>query len=410
MESSKSEVSQSTFTNYQKWVIALLGIAQFTVILDFMIMSPIGDILIKSFHISPKQFGWVVSSYAFSAGISGILAAGFADNYDRKKILVFFYLGFMAGTLFCALASTYELLLIARIVTGLFGGVISSISMAIVADIFSANQRGRALGFIQLGFSVSQILGIPIGIYFANLWGWHSSFLMIVVLSTITTLLIKFKMLPIADHLKVKKESNVYQHFKFVVTQKQYLIGFAATAFLSIGGFLLMPFASSYAVNNLKVSTHDLPFLFMITGIVSIVAMPIIGSLADKFDKFNFFFLASIWSIIFAIIYNTQGPIPFWLVSTLNVLFFIGILARNTTSSALTASIPNPEDRGAFNSINSSLQQTAGGIASVFAGMIVVQKNSFAPLEHYDTLAYITAATMIICVYLMYLVSKKIKQ
>lgn len=409
MDVSKTEIGKTNFTSYQKWVIALLGVAQFTVILDFMIMSPIGDILIKSFNISPKQFGWVVSSYAFSAGISGILAAGFADNYDRKKILVFFYLGFMAGTLFCALAPTYELLLIARIVTGLFGGVISSISMAIVADIFAENQRGRAIGYIQLGFSVSQILGIPIGLFFANLWGWHSSFLMIVVLSILTTVLLKLKLKPITDHLKIQKEDNVFKHFKFVITQKQYLIGFAATAFLSIGGFLLMPFASSFAVNNLKVSTHDLPLLFMFTGIVSIVAMPIIGSLADKFNKFKFFSLASIWSIIFIIIYNSQGPIHFWLVVTLNILFFVGILARNTTSSALTASIPSPEDRGAFNSINSSLQQTAGGIASVFAGMIVVQKDSFSPLEHYDTLAYITAATMILCVYLMYLVSKKIK-
>ena len=162
-------MEKKPFTGYEKLVIALLAVTQFTVVLDFMVMSPLGDILMKSLDINPKQFGIAVSSYAFSAGISGLLAAGFADKYDRKKLLLFFYTGFILGTLFCALAPTYELLVAARIITGLFGGVIGSIGMAIITDIFPIDQRGRVMGVVQMGFAASQVLGIPIGLYLANL-------------------------------------------------------------------------------------------------------------------------------------------------------------------------------------------------------------------------------------------------
>src|SRR4051812_15830378 len=147
------------FTSYQKFAIVILALLQFTVILDFMILSPLGDILIKSLEITPKQFSWILSSYAFSAAASGILAAGFADKFDRKKFLMVFYLGFVIGTLFCGLSNSYETLLAARIITGLFGGVIGATGMAIITDVFALNQRGRVMGFVQMAFAGAQILG-----------------------------------------------------------------------------------------------------------------------------------------------------------------------------------------------------------------------------------------------------------
>src|SRR6188472_324657 len=93
-----------SFSAYQKGVIALLAVIQFTVVLDFMVMSPLGDMLMKSMSFNAVQFASAVSAYAFSAGVSGLLAAGFADKYDRKKLLLFFYAGFIVGTLLCATA------------------------------------------------------------------------------------------------------------------------------------------------------------------------------------------------------------------------------------------------------------------------------------------------------------------
>src|SRR5678810_1017946 len=198
----KAATIENRFTGYQALVIVLLALTQFTVVLDFMVMSPLGDMLMKSMELTTSQFGFAVSGYAISAGTSGLLTAGFADRFDRKKLLLFFYVGFITGTLFCGLANSYVLLIAARIITGLFGGVIGSISMAIVADLFPLQQRGRAMGFIQMGFGASQVLGIPISLYIANHWGWQSPFLMIVGLATIIWILVMLQLYPVVKHLE----------------------------------------------------------------------------------------------------------------------------------------------------------------------------------------------------------------
>lgn len=393
------------FTSYQKFIIAILALLQFTIILDFMILSPLGDILMKSLEITPSQFGWVVSSYAFSAGASGILAAGFADKFDRKKMLLFFYVGFVLGTLFCGIANTYEMLLAARIVTGLFGGVIGAISMAIITDIFVINQRGRVMGFVQMAFAGSQVLGVPISLYLATKWNWHVAFYMIVVVAIIIGVMVMIKMKPVNEHLKLQSDKNAFLHLWHTLQNKSYQAGFIATAFLSIGGFMLMPFGSAFLVNNVHISQEDLPLVFMFTGISSIVIMPIIGKLSDRIDKFKLFVGGSIIAIVMVIVYTSMAVVPLWQVIVINMLLFMGIMSRMIPSTALTTAIPEMKDRGAFMSINSSLQQMAGGIAAIFAGLIVTQKTKISPLEHYDILGYVVAAVILICIYFLYRVS-----
>ncbi len=398
------------FTPYQKLVIAILALLQFTVILDFMVLSPLSDILMKSLEIKPAQFGAVVSGYAFSAALSGILTAGFADKYDRKKILLFFYTGFLAGTLFCGLAQTYEQLLAARIITGLFGGVIGSISMAIVTDLFSIQQRGRVMGTIQMAFAGSQVLGIPIGLYLATQWDWHAPFLMIVAFSILLGILVVVKLKPVAEHLALQGDKNVFQHLWHTVRNRHYRIAFLATALLSTGGFMLMPFGSAFLVNNVQISQLQLPLIFMITGVGSIFIMPIIGKLSDKIDKFKIFAYGSVWGVIMVIIYTHLGVFPLWGIIAINVLMFMGIMSRMIPATALVSAIPDMKDRGAFMSINASLQQMAGGVAAVLAGMVVVQPTKTSPLEYYDVLGYIVGSTMILCIFLVYRVSKLVKQ
>jgi predicted MFS family arabinose efflux permease len=397
------------FTGYQKFAIFILAITMFTVVLDFMVMSPLGDILMKSLSLKPSHFGFAVSAYAFSAGISGLLTAGFADRYDRKKLLLFFYTGFIAGTLLCGIANTYPLLVGARIITGLFGGVIGSISMAIVADLFDLQHRGRVMGFMQMGFGASQVLGIPIGLYLANLWGWHAPFLWIGVMAIIVAALIAVKLKPLTKHLAVQQDRSAFRHLLHTLKKKDYRIGFSATALMSIGGFMMMPFGSAFAINNLHITQHQLPLLFMVAGLSTLIVMPLIGKLSDKADKFKIFTLASAWMVIMVLIYTNLSVTPLWIVMIFNVLMMAGIMSRMIPSSALITAVPVLQDRGAFMSINASLQQIAGGIAAAIAGMIVVQKDKFSPLEHYNTLGYIIVVITTISVFLLYRVSVLIK-
>jgi predicted MFS family arabinose efflux permease len=406
----KEKQAAIPFTGYQKFVILILAITMFTVVLDFMVMSPLGDILMKSLNIKPAHFGLAVSAYAFSAGISGLLTAGFADRFDRKKLLLFFYSGFIVGTMLCGIANTYPLLVGARIITGLFGGVIGSVAMAIVADLFDLQHRGRVMGFMQMGFGASQVLGIPIGLFLANAWGWHAPFLWIGVMAIVVAILISVKLKPLTKHLAVQRDTSALTHLLHTVAKKDYRVGLTATALLSIGGFMMMPFGSAFAINNLGITQHQLPILFMVAGISSLIIMPLIGKLSDRVDKFKIFMFASIWMAVMVIVYTNLSVTPLLVVVILNVLMMAGIMSRMVPSSALITGIPAMADRGAFMSINSSLQQIAGGVAAAVAGMIVVQKDKFSPLEHYNTLGYIIVCISAISVFLLSRVSSMVKR
>jgi predicted MFS family arabinose efflux permease len=397
--------SKTPFTSYEKAIIAMLAFIQFTVILDFMVLSPLGAQLMTELKISTAQFGWVVSAYAFSAGTSGLLTAGFADRYDRKKLLLFFYSGFVLGTLLCGIAPDYNFLLMARIVTGIFGGVIGSIGFAIITDLFAFQMRGRVMGVVQSAFAGSQVLGIPLGLYLANTLGWHSPFMLIVGVSVLAGIAIVIYMKPITGHLKIKSDRNPFQHLLHTVSRPSYLRGFASTTLLATGGFMLMPFGSAFAIHNLGISQTELPLIYMVTGVSAIIIGPFAGKLSDRIGKFPLFSYASIWGIMVVILYCNLGVTPLWQIMIINVLLFAGISARMVSSSALVSGIPDPQDRGAYMGINSSVQQISGGIASMIAGLIVVQSADGA-LERYDLLGYIVAATMALTIAMMYSINK----
>jgi predicted MFS family arabinose efflux permease len=400
-------MKEKVFSRYQVYIISLLAILQFTVVLDFMVLSPLGAQLMKVLHLTTSQFGLAVSGYAFSAGLSGFLAAGFADKFDRKKLLLFFYTGFIAGTFLCSIAPDYHFLLTARIITGLFGGVISSISYAIISDLFELKVRGRVMGFVQMAFATSQVMGIPVGLYFANRVGWHAPFVLITVVSIIEFITIAVNMRPINAHLMIKSDRSPFQHLFDTLSKSNYLLAFLFSTLLVTGGYMLMPFGSAFSVNNLGISMGQLPLLYFITGIFSMAAGPLIGNLSDKIGKFRVFGLGSILALVIILYYCNLGVTPFWLVVALNTGLMMGVLSRMISSSALITAIPEPNERGAFMSINSSVQQLSGGIASVFAGLIVVQSGN-GTLKHYDTIGYIVVGSIILTIVILRSINRNV--
>jgi predicted MFS family arabinose efflux permease len=397
------------FTGYQKFVIGLLAFLQFTIILDFMILSPLGAILMDDLSIPPSHFGWAVSAYAFSAGISGILAAGFADRFDRKRLLLFFYTGFILGTLLCGIAPTYHFLLGARIITGLFGGVIGSIVMTIVVDLFPLSRRGRVMGVVQTAFAASQILGLPLGLYLSNHWGWHAPFLLIAGIGAAAGIGIAIWMRPVTAHLKLARPSNPFKHLFRTVSKPEYLKAFAACTLLVSGGFMLMPFGSAFTVHNMGIPFAHLPTIYLITGVCAIVMGPIAGRLADSFGKYKVFLGGSVIMMIMVAIYTHRGITPMWGVVLINVFLFMGITARIVSSQALLSAVPEGPDRGAFMSVNASINQLSGGLAAALAGLIAVQGVG-GRLEHYDFLGYVVIGAMAITAVLMYGIHRRLEK
>lgn len=399
---------KSPFTRYQKSVVAILAFLQFTIILDFMVLSPLGAMLMPALRISPAQFSLVVSVYAFSAGISGFLAAGFADRFDRKKFLLFFYSGFIVATFFCGIAPDYKTLMAARVMTGIFGGVIGSIIFAIATDLFAMEVRGRVMGVIQTSFAASQVLGLPVGLYLANHFGWHAPFMMIVGAGAAGGFAIARVLRPVDAHLKLKSTANPLLHLIRTVSKPRYIQGFVTAALLMVGGFMLMPFGSAFSVHNLGIGFDKLPLMYFITGVSAIFFGPLIGRLTDRVGAYLVFFSGSLIMIATALYYTQLGVTPFVTVAVISVLMFGGVSARMISSSALMSGIAKPADRGAYMAVSASIQQISGGFASALAGAIVVEgENGY--LMHYERLGYAVSAAALFTIVMMYFIHRYLK-
>lgn len=396
------------FTPYQKLVVALLSFLNFTIILDFMILSPLGAILMPALKITPAQFGLVVSAYAFSAGAAGILAAGFADRYDRKKLLLFFYAGFLAGTFLCGIAPSYPFLLGARIVTGVFGGVMGSVAFAVVTDLFPYEMRGRVMGLMQSAFAASQVLGIPFSLYLANHWGWHSPFFLIVGLGGLVFVAATLRLRPIDAHLALQPDRHPLHHLFTTVASYRYAQGFVTTALLSTGGFMLMPFASKFSVNNLGVTMDSLPLVYLVTGCAALFIGPLVGRASDSVGPFRIFTVGTLLASATVVFYTHLGKTPLAEVIAVNVVLFIGIFSRMIPSQSMMSALPAPKDRGAYMAISSAVQQLSGGVASVVAGFIVVEAADES-LQHFDRVGYVVVAASVITWTLMLLIQRTLR-
>jgi predicted MFS family arabinose efflux permease len=396
------------FSRYQKFVVGVLAFLQFAVIVDFMLMAPLGVMIMPALSITPDKFGVAVSAYAFSAGLSSLVTAGFADRFDRKRLLLFFYGGFVLGTLWCGLAGSYAALLGARIVTGLFGGVIGSIIIAIATDLFPPQMRGRVMGTIQTSFAASQVLGIPVAVGLSNHWGWHVPFIAMAVLGAAGGLVVAMKMKPVDGHLGKPQEHGAFMHLWHTLTEPRYLLAFLTVTLLTTGGFMLMPFSSAYTVHNLRIDLSQLPLIYFVTGLCTIFVGPLVGRAADRVGKLKVFLFGSAVSVVMVLVYTHLPPVPIAVLIVVNVVMFVGIFSRMIPFQAMSASLPVPQQRGAYSAIGASIQQLSGAIASVVAGQIVVAEPD-GRLLHFDVVGDVMVATAAVAAWLVWRISVALK-
>jgi predicted MFS family arabinose efflux permease len=265
------------------------------------------------------------------------------------------------------------------------------------------------MGFIQTAFSGSQILGLPFGLFLANRWGWHVPFILIVVVSILLGIAILKYLKPIDAHLAKHPDKHPLHHFIETIKNIKYLKAFAATALLSIGGFMIMPFSSAFSVHNLGIDVNHLPMVYMTTGFCSIFMGPFIGRASDAYGKFNTFFFGSILTIIMVLIYTNLGTTPLALFMLINALMFVGIFSRMIPSQALISAVPSAVNRGSFMSVSSSIQQFSGGLASLIAGMIVSSRAD-GYIEHFQIVGYVVVASTLVTLFMMYGIHKKIHE
>ena len=394
----------------EKIVLLLLAALNFTHILDFMIMMPLGNYLMPYFNISSQQFSMLVAAYTFSAGISGFLAAFFVDNFDRKKVLLFGYIGFLIGTLCCALSPSYTFLLMSRIVAGVFGGLIGAQVLAIVADLIPYERRGMAMGIIMAAFSVASVFGVPFGLYIANVFNWHGPFFFVVGLGSLL-LPILMRYLPRIDgHLNNKDgRINPIVLMKEVGKDKDQLLALGLTASLMLGHFLIIPFLNPFMEFNMGFSKLQTPMMYMVGGALTLISSPFIGKLADKIGKHKLFVIMVLISIIPIALITNLPVMPFYLVLCITGFWFIISSGRMIPAQAMVSNVVTSERRGSFMSFNSAVQQIFVGFASVLAGFIVV-KNADNSIQNYEITGYISIVITLLSLIFVFRLNSRVKK
>jgi predicted MFS family arabinose efflux permease len=265
------------------------------------------------------------------------------------------------------------------------------------------------MGVVQTAFAASQVLGIPAGLYVANLWGWHAAFLAIILVAIPVGLIIVLYMRPVAGHLALKQHESPWEHLTGTLFVPRYAVAFVTTALLVTGGYMLLPFASLYTVNNIGIPLTELPTVYLVTGMFTIFAGPLIGRASDAFGKFRTFIFGCAVTIVMVVVYTHLGHVPLAALIVVNVLLFIGIFSRMVPSQALMSAIPEVSKRGSFNAVSASLQQVSGGIASIIAGAIVAQSPT-GDLQRFDQLGYVVVATTLLSLGLMYFIQKAVAE
>jgi len=382
----------------ERLIIILLASINFTHILDFMIMMPLGNYLMPYFHISPRQFTFLVGAYTLTAGVSGFAAAFFVNRFDRKKVLLYGYAGFLVGTIACGFAPTYALLLAARVFAGLFGGLIGAQVLSIVADIFPYERRGAAMGAIMSAFAVASTFGVPFSLYLANIINWHAPFILVGILGMLIIPLV-IKLLPaMRGHILEKSEKKM-EVLMAVVKNPTQRLALLFSCLIMLGHFLVIPFINPYMEFNNGYPKSITPMIYLVGGISSFFAANILGRIADKYGKLKVFSVSVLTSLIFVWLITNLPPIHFSIALLFFGIWFVLATGRGVSAQAMISNVVNPQQRGSFMSFNSSVQQLGTAAASFIAGFIVIQGTD-GKIQYYNWLGYISIAVLLICFFL----------
>ena len=381
----------------ERATLLTLGAVQFTHILDFMIMMPLGAQLMRVFNISPAQFTHLVAAYGIAAAISGFAGGFVLDRFDRKRSLVFLYTGFGLSTLACALAPTHGALLVARLAAGAFGGLAGSMVTAMVGDIVPPSRRGRAMSIVMGAFPLASVLGVPFGLYAAAKFSWHAPFFMLAACAAIVLLIALFSLPPIKTavhgHEPLRQMREILSH---AVHRRAFAVGMV----LVMAGGTLIPFIAPSFIANLGLDPAvGLPMTYMVGGIATALSTPLVGWLSDRMDRLKLLAIMSGAAIVVVLVITRLGHTSVGVASIMMALFMVCMSGRFTPAMTMITNAVESRYRGGFMSVNAALQQAASAGGSVLAGQFITVASD-GRLEGMRVLGYVSVGFFILTVLL----------
>jgi MFS transporter, DHA1 family, inner membrane transport protein len=378
----------------ERRLLLMLAAVQFTQIMDFMIMMPLGPQLMRQLQISPAQFGGLISSFAITAGIVGLAVAPFADRFDRRKLLLFCYAGFALGTLACGLANSSGTLMLARAICGAFGGVSGATIMAIVADVVPAERRAHGMGIIMTAFSVAAALGVPFGLKVAQWWKWEGPFLVVAAIAAVVWLGLWLKLPPVRGHLSSGKVRSGKDFLELLQNPNAWR-GLALMVVLVFSHFTIIPLLAPYLVGNTGLPEGSLFLIYLTGGLVTIFSGPLIGKWADRYGKFRVFWILVIGACGAIWLLSHAKPMPIWQTLILAALFFGFASGRFVPVQAVISLAVPASRRGAYMSLVACSRDLASGLTTSLGGLVVTE-GGHGRLLHFDRLGWLAIAVSIV--------------
>lgn len=378
-------------------LLALAGI-QFSHVIDFMIMMPLGPILIAELGISTHEFGLLVASYSFTAAFSGLLTATFVDRFERKRMLLIMFALFGIATLACGLAPTYATLLIARGLAGAFGGVMGALTQTIIGDVIPFARRARAGGMVSASFSVATVAGVPLSLWLANHFQWRAPFFFIAAL-VVLFIIVGLRVLPeLRGHIATEKRSHPFAPMFDVLRDPNHLQALLFSALIIFSGFTVIPYITVFAVGNIGISQHDIPYIYLFGGAATLVTARLIGHWADLHGKVRIYRTVAFAALLplFVVTHLAHAPLWLWLICT--TAFFVMVSGRMIPAMAIITSAAQPKLRGTFMSLNATTQSLAMGLATTLAGFIISQ-DADAKIVHYGTVGFVAIAANLLAIW-----------
>ena len=426
----------------EKRLLFILATVQFCHIIDFMIIMPLGKTIMEVFTITPGQFSRVVTAYAAAAVVGNLVSTAVIDRFDRRTALLFLFTGFAIGTLACAFAPSYEVLLISRFGTGLFGGTLGALVLAIVGDVIPLERRGAAMGWVMTAFSAASVAGVPAGIYIAADYGWQIPFIVVAALSAGFITLSYFLIPPLRGHLaeassptpapatapllvntaeerqfraegalddiaqqptfqmsqRSQRRDSVFLPFKRILEDANQRAALLFTLALMLGHFTIIPFIAPYMQLNIGFADKQVSLIYLCGGLLTVVLLPLFGKLADRFGRLRVFTIASVFALfsIFALTNLETDSITVALLVSSS--FFVVASGRSVPATTMITSVVRPENRGSFMSIRQSVNELALAVSSFVAGLIITEAPD-GSLQHYDWVGYFTMGMSLVAVY-----------
>ena len=393
-------MSASLTPRRELWLLITLAGIQFTNILDFMIMMPLGPQFTRLFGISDAQFGLLVSAYTLAGGLSGLLASACIDRFDRKRLMLVMYGLFALSTLACGIATSYGALMAARVAAGVFGGVLSSLSQTIVGDVIPFERRGRAMGIVMTSFLVSTVAGVPIGLFMAAHLGWHAPFLGIALLCLLLMIFAALTLPVLNAHLAQHASTSTWQRIYSTVSDRNHQRAFVFSGLLMFAGFTVIPYITIYMQANVGLRPDEIPYIYLAGGVATLVSARLIGRLTDSVGKFETFSALGIAVVVPMVAITLVPRGPLWVVLCVSTLFFICMSGRMIPGMAILASTGNPALRGTFMTLNSSVQSAAMGLAALVGGALI-SRDAQGLVQHYWVAALVGGSASLLSVALV---------